>query len=156
MSQRVFAKIYLHIVWHTKQNLPSITPEIQEVIYSSVRKKCGQEGVFLFALGGIEDHLHFVVKIPPTILIAKWIGQLKGGSSFDVNQIVSGAEFAWQEGYGVVSFREKELGMVVDYTQNQREHHSSGRLYQNLERIYDDPLPEEPPSGGLGNLQPRP
>jgi putative transposase len=143
-------------VWHTKDNLPIITPRIQEIIYSSVLQRCIQEDVLLFAMGGIEDHIHFVVKIPPIVLISKWIGQLKGGSSFDVNQTITESKFAWQEGYGVVSFREKELGMVVEYTQNQLEHHRTGKIYQNLERIFEDLSAGEPPSGGLGDLQPRP
>ncbi len=43
--------------------------------------------------------------------------------------------FAWQAGYGVVSFGSKDLPWVTDYIHNQREHHAAGKTHDRLERI---------------------
>jgi REP element-mobilizing transposase RayT len=138
LSKRAFAKIYLHFVWHTKGNLPLITPEVQKVIYSTLRLRCDKNGVILFGLGGTEDHIHFAAKIPPNLQIAAWIGELKGASSYNVNQASGCESFAWQEGYGVVSFREKELDFILKYIENQVEHHASGKIISSLENIWEE------------------
>ncbi len=99
-------------------------------------------GAFVHESGGIETHVHLVVTIPPTLLISEFIGQLKGGSSHDVNQALGGRqkELQWQTGYGVVSFGTRDLSWVLDYVRNQREHHARGTVHERLERIeFEEP-----------------
>jgi hypothetical protein len=62
---------------------------------------------------------------------------LKGGSSHTVNQMFPALveRFAWQVGYGVVSFGTRDLKWVVRYVRNQREHHACGKIEDRLERI---------------------
>jgi hypothetical protein len=100
-------------------------------------------GAFVHEIGGIETHVHIAVTIPQTLLISDFIGQLKGGSSHDVNQALGGRqkELQWQTGYGVVSFGTRDLPWVIDYLRNQREHHARGTVHERLERID----PEESP-----------
>jgi putative transposase len=49
-------------------------------------------GAFVHEIGGIETHVHIAVTIPPTLAISDFIGQLKGGSSHDVNQALGGRQ----------------------------------------------------------------
>jgi putative transposase len=138
MSHRAFTKIYLHCVWHTLENLPLITPESQELLYSTIKKRCANDQVALLGLGGIENHVHLAIRIPPTISIAQWIGKLKGGGSFEVNQTLPASKLLWENGYGIVSFREKELNIILEYIDNQATHHRSGNLIDNLEKSVED------------------
>ena len=88
------------------------------------------------AIGGIEDHLHMAVSLPPTVEIAKWIGELKGASAHTINHGPCGLNaLAWQTGYGIVSFGKRDLPWVAAYINGQREHHRSGRVEDRLERI---------------------
>ena len=41
----------------------------------------------------------------------------------------------WQAGYGVVSFGTKDLPWVINYVQNQRQHHAAGTIVDRLKRI---------------------
>jgi putative transposase len=77
------------------------------------------------------------VTVPPTLMPSEWIGQLKGGSSHDVNQAVGKRQkvLQWQVGYGVVSFGTKDLPWVVDYIRDQRDHHAKRTAQDRLERI---------------------
>jgi putative transposase len=72
-------------------------------------------------------------------LISEFIGQLKGGSSHDVNQAIGLRQkvLEWQTGYGVVSFGTRDLDWVIEYVRNQREHHARGAVHDRLERIMD-------------------
>jgi putative transposase len=100
--------------------------------------------VMLFAVYGTENHVHLAVKIRPTVLISGFIGDMKGFSSHALNQEFSPQErFAWQAGYGVVTFGANHLQWVVNYIKKQKEHHGAGgKLQQRLEATEEDePLP---------------
>jgi putative transposase len=93
-------------------------------------------GAFVHEIGGIETHVHVAVTVPPTITSSEFIGQLKGGSSHDVNHELGRRDkvLQWQAGYGVVSFGARDLEWVKEYIQNQREHHARGTVPDRLER----------------------
>jgi putative transposase len=138
MSRNYYSEINLHLVWHTKNSLPLLTPEVESLARRLLKKRIIDTlGAFVHEIGGIETHVHLAVTIPPTLLISDFIGQLKGGSSHDVNQAMGRGQkvLEWQSGYGVVSFGARDLPWVVDYIRNQREHHARGTVQERLERI---------------------
>ncbi|MBC7835206.1 MAG: transposase [Phycisphaerales bacterium] len=74
------------ITWHAKDNQPLlIGPNEVEVHRYLGRRAVEAEGVFVHAVNGMPDHVHMAVTVPPTLLIADWIGELKGGSSHWIN-----------------------------------------------------------------------
>ena len=90
----------------------------------------------MYAIGGIEDHIHMAASLPPTVEIAQWVGDIKGASSHHINHGPCGlGSLVWQTGYGVVSFGKRDLPWGVDYIKRQREHHAAGRVEERLERI---------------------
>lgn len=136
MPGKVYSEIYLHIVWRTKDSFPMITDEIQPRLYKYIKHRCAQtKGVFCHAIGGTADHIHLCVFVPPSLLISDWIGEIKGGSSHFINHEVRPKSLQWQAGYGVVSFGKNNLDFVKEYIQGQKEHHSSGKTHDRLERI---------------------
>jgi putative transposase len=138
MSRNYNCEINLHIVWHTKSNAPLLTPEIETLAYRFLKKRIiDTPGAFVHEIGGIEDHVHIALSIPPTLTISEFVGQLKGGSSHDVNEAIGRNDrtLQWQVGYGVVSFGTRDLPWVIEYIRNQREHHKHGTAQERLERI---------------------
>jgi putative transposase len=141
MSRSFYSEINLHLVWHCKNSLPLLRPEIETLAHRYLKKRIMETpGVFVHEIGGIETHVHLAVTVPPTLLVSEFIGQLKGGSSHDVNQALGGRqkELQWQAGYGVVSFGTRDLPWVVEYIRNQREHHARGAVQERLERVDQD------------------
>jgi REP element-mobilizing transposase RayT len=87
MSRNYYSEINLHIVWHAKDSLPLLKPEIEPLAHRELRQKIiNTDGVFVHEIGGTETHVHLAVTIQPTVHISELIGQLKGASSHDVNQ----------------------------------------------------------------------
>jgi putative transposase len=139
MPRRVYYEIYFHITWHTKHSLPIIKPDIESKLYSFLKHKILETPkTICHAIGGIEDHIHIAVTLPPTVLASEWIGKLKGSSSHNINQLTGRKTLEWQHGYGIVSFGEKDLPWVVNYILNQKEHHRTGKTHDRLERTEDD------------------
>jgi len=123
-----------------KESLPIITETIEPRLHKYLTHYTLQaKGVIVHAINGTETHVHVAVSIPPTLVIADWIGKLKGSSSHYVNhELVNRKLLDWQTGYGVVSFGTKDLEWVVSYIRNQKEHHRKGTTVDRLERITND------------------
>lgn len=147
MSRNFYSELNLHLVWHCKLSSPLLTPEIEPLAHRFLRKRIIETpGAFVHEIGGIETHVHLAVTIPPTLLISEFIGQLKGGTTHDVNQQFGREKvLEWQTGYGVVSFGTRDLPWVVDYIRHQREHHARGTVHERLERITQLDNAAQPP-----------
>jgi REP element-mobilizing transposase RayT len=138
MSRNYYSEINLHLVWHTKNSLPLLTSEVEHLAHRFLKKRIVETpGAFVHEIGGIESHVHLAVTIHPTLLISDFVGQLKGGSSHDVNQAIGKKQkvLEWQAGYGVVGFGARDTEWVVAYIRDQREHHARGTVQERLERI---------------------
>ena len=141
MRHSYYSELNLHIVWHTKNSSPLLTPTVEPVVHRCLKKRIvDTPQAFVHEIGGTETHVHIAVTIPPTLTPSQWIGELKGGSSHDVNQQIGKRQkvLQWQVGYGIVSFGKKDLEWVIEYIRNQREHHAAGSENHRLERIKND------------------
>lgn len=134
MSNRSYAEINLHITWHTKDNIPFITPTLEPDLWAFIKNRVvTQENVYFHAIGGMPDHIHIASSFYPPFEIDRWIGDMKGASSHEFGKAIQ-----WQSGYGVVSFGTKDLPWVIEYIHKQKEHHRLGAVYERLERIQGD------------------
>lgn len=140
MPRNVYWELYFHLVWRTKHSQPLLTPDVERETHRYlIHRALRTTGVIVHAVGGIEDHVHMAVSVPPTVELATWIGDLKGSCSHAINHGPCGlGSLAWQTGYGVVSFGKRDLPWVVEYIKNQREHHHAGSAVERLEAIEVD------------------
>jgi REP element-mobilizing transposase RayT len=129
-----YYKLVYHFVWGTKNRLPLLIPSVEELLFPYVRYKCKELGYFLHAINGTEDHIHVLLSLTPTILVADVAKYLKGSSSHYINKETDLGEILyWQDGYGVVTLRETEISKVSKYIMYQKEHHQKGELSEVLE-----------------------
>ncbi len=129
-----YCQLHFHLIWATNNRAPIITDAVWEVLNTEIRRKAGELRATVHAVGGIEDHIHVVASLPPTVAVSTFVGQIKGVTSFKINRVVRGSAFAWQAEYGAFSIRRQELGSVVRYVLNQEIHHRGGDLLEELER----------------------
>lgn len=141
MSRNFYSEINLHFVWHTSQSAPFLTESVEPVAHRMLRQRIlAFDGLILHEIGGTETHVHIAVTVPPTLAPSDFIGNIKGGSSHDVNQefALRGKVLEWQTGYGVVSFGTKDLEWVRAYIRDQRAHHQRKSAVDRLERLTHD------------------
>ena len=138
--------MYYHINWATKKREPLITNHIEQKLYGYLIGKADHLGCIIHAIGGIEDHIHLVVSIPPKLSIAEFVKTLKGSSAYHYNHSLSDGQqkFSWQEGYGIFSLGGKQLPEAINYVNNQKIHHSQGTTIPLLEQETDLDKPPEP------------
>src|ERR1700722_11815216 len=76
------------------------------------------------AIGGVEDHAHMLLSLPPTVSPAKALQLIKGGSSKWVHDTFPEHRlFEWQEKYGAFSVSVSQLDKTAQYIRGQPEHH---------------------------------
>jgi putative transposase len=144
MSQNYYSELHLHITWHTIGSRPLLTPQIEPLVFTELRRRCGEvRRLIVHAINGTPTHVHLCLTVPPTLTISDFIGTLKGGSSYEINHNNSTRDklLEWQTGYGVVSFGTKDLPWVKNYVDRQKEHHRVGKVFDRLERITEEEAP---------------
>jgi REP element-mobilizing transposase RayT len=75
-------------------------------------------GIVALAIGGIEDHVHSLVELPPTMSLSKALNLLKSNSSGWMSE--KRRRFRWQEGYGAFAVSVSNLATVKRYVLNQQ------------------------------------
>ena len=126
-------RLYYHFVWATKGRQPFITAEVEDVLYRSLYSQGKKFHPPLMVVGGTTDHVHVLVALPPTVSPAAFAKQLKGASSWLMAQKLD-LPFQWQSGYSVFSVSRQDVARVMQYVQQQKEHHAKGTLIQEWER----------------------
>jgi REP element-mobilizing transposase RayT len=115
---------YHHCVFSTKERRPLITPALAQRLWPFLGGIARQNKMKAIEIGGVEDHVHILLSVPPTLSIAKAMQLIKGGSSKWVHETFpEHGLFGWQEKYGAFSVSESRVPSVVDYIKSQPEHH---------------------------------
>jgi len=116
-----YSQNHLHVVFSTKERQKLISQQMQPKLWAYMGGIGRNHGFLVLANGGIEDHVHLLIQLPPALALAKAISLLKANSSRWMRE--HGIKFAWQEGYGAFSVSTSNLAAVERYIQNQAAHH---------------------------------
>ena len=133
-----FAEIYLHFVWTTWDRQELITPPIEPKLYAAIAAKCLELRSQVIEIGGVEDHVHVLVRIPAAISPSEVAKGLKGASSHFVTHVLGEKSFKWKGSFGVLSVSPNQITKVREYIRNQKQHHGSGNTHARWERDTED------------------
>jgi putative transposase len=139
MSQS-FVQIYIHIVFHTKDNVKLIKADIENELFSYLGGILKNYKSNPLQIGGTSDHIHILCTLPKTIALADLVEEIKKSSSKWIK--TKGAQynnFYWQDGYGGFSVSNSGVERVKIYILNQKKHHEKVSFtdeYKNLLEAY--------------------
>ena len=128
--------VIVHVIFSTKQRKPFLDDEIRESAHSYLAKVIRNTGCECYRVGGVEDHVHLAMRLSRTITIADLIEKLKTPSSKWMKaQAENQKAFAWQRGYGCFSISPNDLKALIEYIDNQKQHHRK-RTFQDEFRMF--------------------
>jgi REP element-mobilizing transposase RayT len=131
-----YTNLLYHIVYSTKARAPFITKDwrndLHEYLGGTVR---GLKSTAL-EIGGVDDHVHLLTSIPPTISVSEFMSKLKANSSHWAKQR-SHKPFSWQEGYSAFSVSESRSEAVGDYIRRQEVHHQKASFADELRQLLE-------------------
>ena len=140
-----------HIVFAPKFRRQIIYGRLKVSIGRILRELCERKQVEIIEANACSDHIHMLVKIPPKISVADFMGYLKGKSSlmiFDQHANLKykyGNRHFWCRGYYVDTVGRNEK-VIQEYIKRQLE--EDQRIDQLSLIEYTDPFTGEPVGKG--------
>lgn len=77
-----------------------------------------------YRIGGVEDHIHIITHLHPSISLASLVKDIKLASSGHIKSLNLFPGFnGWQNGYGGFTNSFKDKDRLIEYVKAQEEHH---------------------------------
>ncbi|MCW2119875.1 IS200/IS605 family transposase [Flavobacterium sp. 7A] len=119
-----FTQIHLQFVFAVKYRNGLIHPSFKKELYQYITGIIHHNNHKLLAINGMPDHIHLFIGMRPSQSISELLQDIKGNSSKWINEKrFLKVKFEWQEGYGAFSYSKSHVTKVIQYIQNQEEHH---------------------------------
>jgi putative transposase len=132
-----YGQLHVHCVWSTKDRNKRILIEQEPMLYGEMLRKCDALKCQLVAANGMSDHAHVLVRVWPSVSVAKLVQELKGATSRMMNvRFEQPTPFRWQEGYGAFSISQRNVPLVAEYVKHQKLRHAEGVVLDALERCW--------------------
>jgi putative transposase len=87
----------------------------------------------LYRVNGVEDHIHIVTSLHPSIALADLVKDIKLGSSSFIKEKSIFQDFnGWQDGYSAFTYAFDAKDNLIEYVKNQENHHKSKGFREEL------------------------
>ncbi|MFC5624278.1 IS200/IS605 family transposase [Algoriphagus winogradskyi] len=119
-----YTQLMYHIVFSTKHREPTLIKDDRRRLFAYIHQLLTNKNCHLYRINGVEDHLHILTHIHPTIAIANLVKDIKLASDDLIKEEKIFPDFqGWQDGYGAFSETIKAKERLMKYIKNQEEHH---------------------------------
>lgn len=119
-----YTQILYHIVFSTKNRDRCLSQEKRADLHRYIWGVIKNKNTHLYRINGVEDHIHILSGLHPTICLADFVKDLKISSAGWIKQNRVFPRFShWQEGYGAFTLSIKERDALIEYIKGQEEHH---------------------------------
>ena len=128
-----YTQILYQIVFSTKSREQTLHKEKRQELFQYIwgilkNKKC-----HLYRLNGVEDHLHIVTHLHPTVALADLVKDIKVASSAYIKTQRLFEYFdGWQDGYAAFTYSIEAKDNLIEYVKNQEEHHKTKTFREEL------------------------
>ena len=130
-----YTKIVCHFVFSTVGRSPMLTEEIRKDVFAYMGGIIRNQKCASLIVNGIEDHVHILAHVRPTLALSDFMREVKASSSGFVHRELRVRSFAWQEGFSAFSVRGDDFEDVRQYIARQAEHHKRENFESELRRL---------------------
>ena len=135
-----FSSLWYHLVWSTKNRDSFLEKELRTKLFIEIKAYCKKKEYHLDQINGVEDHIHLLISLKPSVRISDVVRNIKTHSYYWLKENeLSTSEFGWQDSYAVFTVSERFLKNLRSYIQNQEIHHKNSNFeteIKELEKIY--------------------
>jgi putative transposase len=119
-----YRQLMYHLVFRTKESLPTIKQEHVSQLYAYITGIIKHKNSHLYRINGVENHLHILTDLHPSIAPADFIREVKVSSSLWMKSSDLFPAFkGWAVGYGSFTCSHRDIDRLIEYIKNQQEHH---------------------------------
>ena len=136
-----YHQIYLQTVYAVKYRQAVLDKTWRSKVQGVIGNLINETGCKTIIVNGVEDHMHCFLGLRPVVSVSDLMKTVKAKSSKYINDHkLTKERFEWQEGYGVFSYRQRDVDQIYKYIQNQEKHHQKHSFreeYQDLLKEFE-------------------
>ncbi len=131
-----YTQILYQIVFSTRSHENTLKSKELEKLYHYIfgilkNKKC-----FLYKIGGVENHIHIIMSVHPTVSLSGLMKDIKLASSDWIKRERIFPYFnGWQDGYGAFTYSIDAKERLIEYVNNQVEHHKKKTFREEYKEL---------------------
>ena len=135
-----YTRLLYHIVFRPKDNVPAITEEHEECLYRYIWGFVKSKDCVLYRIGGMPDHIHILVQMPPLLTVADFMRDLKTSSSIFMHDEHEKFPMfcGWGKSYCALTCSASAKDRVGEYIKRQKEHHRKVGFREELLTLLEE------------------
>lgn len=128
---------YYHIVFCTRNREMTIPLEYKEDVYRFIWKIITDHKSTLIRIGGIQNHIHILLNLHPTVALSDLVQAIKAQTSGWMSTDNRFEMFdGWAAGYYAGTISPDVRNSVIEYIKTQESHHLSNALDKEFRNLY--------------------
>jgi putative transposase len=133
-----YIQLLYHLVFSTKYREPTMIPDQKTRMFAFIHQLLTNKNCHLYRINGVEDHLHILTHIHPTVAVATLVKDIKLASDEFIKREAIFPRFkGWQDGYGAFSESIKAKERLITYIKNQEEHHRKRSFIEEYKTLLE-------------------
>lgn len=126
-----YTKLLTHVIFSTKSRDKLIDAKVQPQLHEYLGGIVRDLGGSALIVGGVEDHVHLLLILPPRLALSDAMREIKAGSSRWIKEEHE-PKFAWQTGFAAFSVSQTRVAETMKYIADQAEHHRIRSFQEEL------------------------
>ena len=134
-----YHQIYLQTVFAVKYRQAVLHKSWRQTLQGVIGNLIKETGCKTIIVTGVEDHMHCFLGLRPAVSVSELMKTAKAKSSKYINDHnLTNQRFEWQEGYGVFSYRHRDIDQIYKYIQNQEAHHTKQSFHEEYLNLLNE------------------
>jgi len=131
-----YRQLLYHIVFRTQDSQPTLRRDNTDNLYAYITGIIKNKNSHLYRINGVENHLHILTDIHPSVSLADFVREIKVSTSIWMKESGLFPSFkGWAEGYGAFTCSYNDMGKLIEYVKDQQEHHSKKTFGEEYRRL---------------------
>ncbi len=134
-----YTQILYQIIFSTKNREKVLIEKNRSELFNYIWGVIKNKKSYLYRINGVDDHIHILTHLHPTIALSDFIKDIKVSSSVMIKEKNLFPQFnGWQIGYGAFTYSIDAKEKLSKYIINQTEHHKEETFIEEFKRILDE------------------
>jgi REP element-mobilizing transposase RayT len=139
MPTHTHTQLIYHIVFSTKYREPTIEKDQKKRLFAFIYRLLINKKCHLYRINGVEDHIHIVTHIPPSLTISSLVKDIKVSSGLFIQREAIFKNFkGWQNGYGAFTAYFATKDRLINYVKNQEVHHQKKSFFDEYKGLLEE------------------
>jgi putative transposase len=131
-----YTQILYQIVFSTKHRGKTLEKSGRKELFKFIWGILKNNKCHLYRLNGVEDHIHILISLHPTIALSNLIKDIKLASTSHIKERKIFKNFnGWQEGFSAFTYSIDAKDNLIEYIKNQEEHHKKFDYKEELIKL---------------------